>query len=116
MMMRKLVISAAFAVASVVGLTSPASAQSYGGITLSIGSGGYGGYGYDDDYYDQRGYYGYDSRRASRYDYYDNSRYDWRARQRYEQLRRWQQQEQRRRYWQQQRREHHRWQNEYDGD
>ena len=83
-MLRKLEITAAIATASVVALAAPASAQTFGGLTLSFGSGGYGGYSYDDDddddddgqasdyAYGYPAYSGYQNRNG----YYE----DWRAR------------------------------------
>jgi hypothetical protein len=76
-MVRKFLYAAALAASTVVGLAAPAAAQSYGGVTLSIGSrhgaydNGYG-YGYRDD------------RR-----YYNDRAYDWRARERWERRARW---------------------------
>jgi hypothetical protein len=135
-MIRKLVITAALATASFVGVAGPASAQSYGGITLSFGSGGYGGYDYDDDY-NAGGYQGYyDPRWAgnpyydigwggySDYDYDDDynpggyqgyydprwagsdSGYAWRAHERREQIERWQREQERRQHWRHEHREH----------
>ncbi len=119
-MIRNLAIAAALSCAVVVGLSSPASAQSYGGITLSFGSGGYGGYDYGDDAYsyDPGSYYAYTSPWAAPDYYYNDPGYDWRAHEREEQIERWQQEQQRRRYWQHERREDHHWRegDEDDGD
>ncbi len=103
-MICKLLVAAAVATASVA-LVPIASAQSYGGITLSFGSGGYDrddddSYRYGDQY--QSGYNGYYAQ-DPRQDYYYQQR-NWEARRRYEQQERWQR-ERARRYWQQERRE-----------
>ena len=115
-MIRTFAMIAALATASVA---IPASAQSYGGITLSFGSGGYADYDHDEDYraYDRGAYDGYyaDPRYGSGYSYtYDNPNYAWQAHERAEQVQRWRQ-EQERRHWKQERREHSRsWRNDDD--
>ena len=113
-MLRNLAIVAALAAASV---SAPALAQSSGGLTITFGSGGYNNYDYDDDYYDDRGDYGYRSHIDRRYSY--DNRYQSRAYQRELRLYRyrlaqWRKQEQRRRYWEQQRRDNYDWR--YDRD
>lgn len=75
-MMHKLAITAALATASLVGIAAPVSAQTYGGITLSFGS---GGYGYDGDVYDGGSYYGYNDPWAGGNDYYSDFGYASRA-------------------------------------
>ncbi|WP_010165081.1 hypothetical protein [Sphingomonas sp. PAMC 26617] len=113
-MIRTLALTAALATASVVALASPASAQSYGGVTLSFGSGGYGGHTYDDDAYNRGGYYAYAD---PRYGGYDDERIDaWRAHERHEQIERWQREQERRRYWEHERREHQQWREHGDDD
>lgn len=114
-MIRTLAITAALATASAVGLAAPASAQAYGGVTFSFGSGGYGGYAYngnayDEDAYDRGGYYAYGDQRVRR-DYYDRDDrgYAWREHERQEQVERWREQQERRRHWQHERQEHQRW-------
>ena len=112
-MLRNLMIAAALSTAPFVGLASPAAAQTYGGITLSFGSGGYGGYDYDGDAYDQEGYYGYGSPwGGGSYSYVDPD-YAWRAHERQEQAERWQQDQAARRYWQNERQEYR---HEHDDD
>ena len=96
-MVRKFLFAAALAASSVVGFGSPASAQSYGSVTLSVGSpsGYYGnGYGYRDD------------RR-----YYNDRAYDWRARERWERRLRWE----REREWRERAARERRWHNDRDG-
>jgi hypothetical protein len=70
-MVRKFLFAAALAASSVVGAVSPAAAQSYGSITLSVGP----RHGYYDASYDRR--------------YYRDRAYDWRARERWERRLRW---------------------------
>jgi hypothetical protein len=115
MRLRTLAITAAFATASVVALTSPASAQTYGGVTLSFGSGGYDGYGYDYDPYSRGTYYTYVDPRLQQYRYYEPG-YRWRARERREQIEQWREDQQRRRYWAHERREHRQWRDDDDDD
>jgi len=115
-MIRTLAITAALATASVVALASPASAQTYGGVTLSFGSGGYGGYDYDGDAYQRDGYYTYADPRFQRDYYYNDPAYAWRAHERREQIERWRQDQERRRYWQHERREHQQWRERDDDD
>ncbi len=92
-MFRRLLIAAAMSTASLVCFAPAASAQTYGGVTLSFGSGGYGqGYGYGYPAY--RSYY---QPRYRRY-YYDRDS-AWIGRQRYEQHERWEQQRARQEYW-----------------
>lgn len=106
-MQRKLLIAAAFVTASVA-ISPAASAQSYGGITLSFGSGGYDADDYAYPY--QGGYYA----QNPGYDYYDQRR-AWEARRRYEQQEQWQR-EQSRRYWQHEHREHQNWRRDDEDD
>ncbi len=115
-MIRILALSAALATASAVALAAPASAQSYGGVTLSFGSGGYAPYGYNETPYERGGYYSYPAPPVRSYYYDDGRAYAWRAHQREEQIERWQQEQQRRRYWEQERREHQRWHYHNDDD
>ena len=113
-MFRKLAITAALTAAVV---SAPALAQSSGGITFTFGTGGYNSYDYaDEDYYDQRGYYGYRPQIDHRYAY--SNPYAQRRYQRELQLYQWRlqqlrQEQQRRQYWEQQRRHGGGW---YDGD
>lgn len=113
-MLRKLAIVAALSVAAV---STPALAQSSGGLTITFGSGGYNNYDYDDrDYYD-RGHDGYRPQIDRRYDY--DNRYQSRAYQRELRLYRyrlaqWRKEQQRRRYWEQQRRDNYDWRYNYD--
>lgn len=51
-MIRKLSAATALATAAFFSLASPASAQTYGGISLSVGSTDYGGCGYGDQAWD----------------------------------------------------------------
>ena len=113
-MLRKLAIVAALSAAAV---STPALARSSSGITVTFGSGGYNNYDYDDDYYYDRGHYGYRPQIDRRYDHdnRDTSRayqrelrlYRWR-------LAQWRQEQQRRRYWEQQRRDSYDWRYDYD--
>ncbi len=99
-MFNRFVLAAALTSASLVALVPAASAQSYGGLTLSFGSGGYDRYHGD----------GYREHYRPRYSPYDYDRADaWRARQRYDQHERWEQQRARREYWRHERNEHRRW-------
>jgi hypothetical protein len=91
-MVHKFLFAAALAASSVMGLTSPAAAQRYGSVTLSVGSPHYGnGYGYRDD------------RR-----YVRDRAYDWRARERWERRLRWE----REREWRERAWREHRWHND----
>jgi hypothetical protein len=93
-MVRKFLFAAALAASSVIGFASPAAAQSYGSVTLSVGSPYYGngdGYGYRDD------------RRYAR-----DRAYDWRARERWERRLRWE----REREWRERAWRERRWHNE----
>lgn len=106
-MVRRLAVAAGLAAASLIAFAPAASAQTYGGVTLSFGSGGYQDYNY--------GYPGY-----RRY-YDDDARYRWEARRRYEQHERWEQRQRwlqherweqeraRRDYWRHEQREHSDW-------
>lgn len=88
-MFRRLVIAAALSAASMVANIPAASAQAYGGITLTFGSGGYGD---DSDFspYDPYAtYYYYDQQ--PNYDYYGDN--GWAFRQRLEQRERWRQEQ-----------------------
>jgi hypothetical protein len=129
-MIRKFAVAAAVSAASLVAFVPPASAQSFGGITLSFGSGG--GYGDYDDYdgydsYQYRPSYSgssYSYRARPRYDYYQNGYngyynngyggyygngyYGGRGYARHEQLERWQQERARENHWRSERREHQR--------
>ena len=97
-MVRKFLYAAALAAATVVGLGAPASAQSYGGITFSVGP-RYGAY--------DRGYgYGGDER------YYHDRNSDWRARERWERRLRWE----REREWRERARREYRWHDGRDRD
>ena len=130
-MLRKALLAAALSAASVLGVSSAASAHSSAGITFSFGSsGGYYdgsdpyGYGYDTPYYNQ-GYYGNNGGYDQSYynQYYRNY---WAQRQRQIQLQRWQRQRQieqwryqqnERRHWQHDRYDHgHHDDHEDDGD
>jgi len=75
-MVRKFLYAAALVASSVVGLSTPASAQSFGSVTLSFGGPRYGVY--------DAGYYGYRAHPR----YLRNG--DWRARDRWERRLRWQ--------------------------
>jgi len=113
-MIRKLALAAALSTISLVGLASPASAQTYGGITLSFGS---GSYDYDDEDGYSGGYYAYNDPWAGRGYYYNNDPwYEWRAHERHEQIERWQREQERRRYWEHERREHQQWREDDDDD
>lgn len=117
-MLLKLALAAALSTGSFVGLASPAAAQSWGGITLSFGSGGYGSYDYDDDAYAfaPEQYDAYNSSWYAPSDYYYNPGYAWRAHERREQLEQWRREQEQRRYWQYERREHQQWQRDDDED
>jgi hypothetical protein len=123
-MIRTMAITAALAAASVAAV--PASARTYGGITLSFGTSDYGSYGYSP--YDQ-GYYGYyadpwgvspDYYAAPRsYSFYygNDPAYGWRAYHIREQIERWRRDQERRRYWEWRNRERHHWyHDDHDGD
>lgn len=118
--MRKLAITAALGAASLVALAVPASAQTYSGITLSFGSGGYGGYDYYDQGYDPGGYdaygdpwfdpsYAYDPVGPGGYyaysdpwfgrDYSYDPEYAWRAHEYQEQVEHWRHERQERHHW-----------------
>lgn len=106
-MTRVLTLTTALAIAGLAAFASPASAQTYGGITLSFGSGSYGGYSYDEG--DDDGYYRYADPGFPRY-YDEDGRYEaWRLDERREQIERWQDAQERRRYWQQERWEDQPW-------
>lgn len=110
-MVRRFVMAAVLSSACAVAFAPAASAQSYGGITLSFGSGGYGAY--DGDAY--QGYSGYDD---GSYDPYQQERREaWIARQRYEQHELWEQQERARQEYREHEREEHRdWHRDDDDD
>jgi hypothetical protein len=99
-MVRKFLYAAALAASTVVGLATPAAAQSYGSVTLSVGP-RYGAY--------NNGYnYGYrDDRR-----YHNDRAYDWRARERWERRLRWE----REREWRERARREYRWHQGRDRD
>ena len=81
-MVRKFLYAAALAASSAAGVVSPAAAQTYGSVTLSVGPryGSYGSYGsYDSGY-------GYGYRGDP---YYRDRAVDWRARERWERRVRW---------------------------
>ncbi len=105
-MIRYLFTAAILSAAASVAFSPAASAQSYGGVTLSLGSGGYNRYDGDD-------YRGYE---RPRYDpYYQERREAWLARQRYVQHERWEQQERaRREYWRHERQERQQWHRDDD--
>jgi hypothetical protein len=105
-MVRNFVMAAVLSTAATLAFASPASAQSYGGVTLSFGSGGYDRYDGDE----------YRVSEQPRYDpYYQERREAWLARQRYEQHERWEQQERaRREYWWHERQEHRQWHRDDD--
>lgn len=107
---RSLAIAAVISFAPVIALTSPASAQTRGGITLSFGTRGYSGYDYDDEYpaYND---YAYGGPQYQSYYYYDQPSYAWQVRQRREQIERWQAEQQIQR-WRAEQRQRHDWGNE----
>lgn len=105
-MIRKLSLTAALATAAFVSFASPASAQTYGGISLTFGSSGYGGYDFDNQSY-APGYYQDEDDVQFGSGYYDEEpEYAWQNEQRDEQIERWQQEQERRAYWEHERREH----------
>lgn len=116
MNVRKLAVTIAFATASVFALASPASAQSFGGITLSFGTGGYNSGAFDDDDYQVESYYTYGVPPYQDYSYYQQPNYGWQERARREQIERWRAAQQRRAYWEHERREHQQWRDDDDGD
>jgi hypothetical protein len=114
-MIRGIAIVTALAAASA---SVPAIAQSYGGLTLTFGNGGYNRYDYDEDYYyDRSGQQIYRPQFERRYRY--NNPYEQRSYQRELQLYQWRlqqwQEQQRRYYWEQQRRDHD-WRYDDDDD
>ncbi|GHH26080.1 hypothetical protein GCM10008023_40150 [Sphingomonas glacialis] len=112
MNVRKLAMTVVLATASAFALASPASAQSFGGITLSFGSGGYNSYSYDDDdNYPASSYYTYGVPQYQNYSYYSRPSYEWQERARLEQ---WRAAQQRRLYWEHERREHQHWRDDDD--
>ena len=122
MKVRTFAISAALATASAMALASPASAQSFGGITLSFGTSGYNSYDYDDDDYAGGSYYTYDVPQYQSYyypqyqSYYYQPSYARQAWARQEQIERWRAEQQRRVYWEHERRENRRGHDDDDGD
>lgn len=115
MKVRTLAITAALATASAAALTSPASAQTRGGITLSFGTGGYNSYDYDDDY-PTGSYYAYSVPQYRTYYNYNQPNYAWQEWARREQIERWRAEQQRREYWEHERREHQHWRDRDDDD
>ena len=109
-MLRKLLITAVLSAIPIVGFAPAASAQSFGAVTLTFGS---GGYGEEDDY---QPYYPSDGR------YYEQPRYDgyWNAdrdyRQRREETDRWRRERAEQDYWRQERQEHHTYRRNDDED
>ena len=104
-MIRRFAIAAALSTASLAAfLPAAASAQAYGGVTLSFGSPGY------HDRYD-----GYDRPRYNRYYDYDREE-AWEARRRWEQHERWERERARREYWRHERAEHRGWHRDDDDD
>jgi hypothetical protein len=113
-MIRRFAIAAAVSTASLVAFLPAASAQTYGGVTLSFGSPGY------HDRYDR-----YDRRyEGPRYNpYYDYERAEaWEARRRWEEHERWEQRERwereraRQEYWRHEHAEQRRWHRDDDDD
>ena len=111
-MIRRLAIAAALSTASLVAFLPAASAQTYGGVTLSFGSPGY------HDRYDR-----YDRRyEEPRYNgYYDQdeaweARRRWEQHERWEQRERWEQERARQEYWRRKHAEHRRWHRDDDDD
>lgn len=115
-MVRHLLMAAVLSSAASLALAPAASAQTYGAVTLSFGSGGYDRY-YEDDY---RGYPGYAQPRYDPYyqqRYYQERREAWIARQRYEQHERWERQQRAQRdYWRHEHDEHRGGQRDDDDD
>lgn len=111
---RKLAMTVALVTASAFALASSASAQSFGGITLSFGSGGYNSYAYDDEEYPEDSYYTYGVPQYQSYSYFRQPSYGWQERARREQIERWRAEQQRRLYWAHERREHQQWRDDDD--
>src|SRR5438552_2669502 len=107
-MIRRFAIAAALSTASLVAFLPAASAQTYGGVSLSLGSPGYHDRydGYDRRYERPRynGYYDYDRERA------------WEARRRWERHERWERERAREEYWHREHAEHRRWHRDDDDD
>lgn len=94
-MFRRLLIAAVLSAASMVATIPVASAQTYGGITLTFSSGGYGDDSDFSPYGPYANYYYYDQQ--PNYDYYGDI--GWAFRQRLEQRERWRQEQARRSSW-----------------
>lgn len=114
MYVRKLAVTVALAAASAFALASPASAQSYGGITLSFGTSGYNIYADDDDYPVESYAYSAPQYRSYSYSYYSQPGYRWQEQARREQIERWNAEQQRRLYWEHERREYQQWRDDDD--
>ena len=109
-MLSKILIAAAFAATSLA-VVPAASAQSYEGLTLSFGNGGYEAYDYGRP--NEGAYGGYYAQQPS-YEYYYQRR-AWEARRRYEQQEQWQR-ERARQHWQHERCEHQNWRRDDDDE
>lgn len=124
-MIRTIAITAALAAAAMAAAPSPA--RTYGGVTLSFGTGGYDPYGYGYETYGSpySGYYAdpwqsypsyYAAPRSYSFYYRNGPAYGWRDYERREQIARWRQEQERRRYWELQRRARHHWYSDDDDD
>ncbi|GAA0311373.1 hypothetical protein GCM10009087_21840 [Sphingomonas oligophenolica] len=102
-MIRRFAIAAALSTASLVVFLPAASAQTYGGVTLSFGSPGY------HDRYDRR----YEQPRYNPYEDQDEA---WEARRRWEQHERWERERARQEHWRHEHAEHGRWHRDDDDD
>ena len=100
-MIRKLMIAAALSAIPIVGFAPAASAQTYGGVTLTFGLGGY----VDED--DYQPYYPADGQYYEQPQYYGYWNTDRDYRQRREEIDRWRRERAEQDYWRQERQEHH---------